>query len=42
MAVETIDEFYPCLELIAYHGSLVPIAEAVDIGGIGVWKISGN
>ena len=39
VAVETIDEFYPCLELIAYHGSLVPIAEAVDIGGIGVWEI---
>ena len=30
VAVETIDEFYPCLELIAYHGSLVPIAEAMD------------
>ena len=30
VAVKTIDEFYPCLELIAYHGSLVPIAEAMD------------
>ena len=30
VAVETIDEFYPCLELIAYHGSLAPIAEAMD------------
>lgn len=32
VASQDIDQFYPCIELIAYHGSLAPIAEAMHDG----------
>lgn len=33
MATQNIDEFYPCIQLVAYHSSLAPIAEAMQ----GAW-----
>lgn len=40
MAAQNIDEVYPCIDLIAYHGSLTPIAEAMDDGSADVRKSS--
>lgn len=40
VASQDIDQFYPCIELIAYHGSVAPIAEAMQHGWAAVRKSS--